>query len=539
MGDEISEWRGLGASPVRADAPCGASAKYEPEYEEIQAEVRKLENVSEQRVDWKRVVMLGRGILQQKSKDLLVSSYVCFGLFEDRGYSGLRAGLACLEGMVVAFWEPLYPEATRMRARANALNWMAEKVGAAVSRREPAAQEKDEMAACVQQVEVLEKLLDERMGGDSPDLGRLRRPIKEHLGRMEASEAGASRQPPASSESLPKLTQPVPPAVTDIRSPEDVRRVLKDNGTLIRRAAAMAREQDPTSPWPYRILRALTWLHLDSQPPAANERTHIPPPAPHIVKILQNLLEQGAWADLLMEAESKVSDSPFWLDLHRLSVLALSALGPSYAKAKEAVEGELFNLVRRIPGLPNLQFANGMPLANDETRRWVESVLASSENAMSDPASSQKVVEQGEATDPCQEMRSKALALVKEGRIKEALSFCQKEIGAAGLYREQFLRRLELARLCSETSHLKAAISQLEILDKDITRFHLEEWEPILSFQVIQALWSTLNRMLQDSKQAAPETILWTEELYKRLCRLDLAAALELDSKKKTGWFAR
>ncbi|MDC4206323.1 MAG: type VI secretion system ImpA family N-terminal domain-containing protein [Candidatus Manganitrophus sp.] len=129
MSDEIAEWVGIGSTPIRSDAPSGDSAKYDPLFEKLQAEIGKLEALSGGPVQWKEVIGSGREILEKKSKDLLVASYVSVGLLEQRGYAGLLAGLSCMEGMVEAFWETLYPETKRMRARINALIWLSEKGG--------------------------------------------------------------------------------------------------------------------------------------------------------------------------------------------------------------------------------------------------------------------------------------------------------------------------------------------------------------------------------------------------------------------------
>lgn len=542
MNDEVSEWQSVGSTPIRPDAPAGLAARYEPEYEEIQAEIAKLEGLSEQRTDWKKVVALGREILQKKSKDLLIASYVCLGRLEEGGYGGLMSGLACLEGMISNFWEPLYPEAKRMRGRIGVLTWLSEKVGASAARRVPEAPEKDTVKVCLERVQTLEKLLDEKMGAESPGLGELRRALQEHLQRLESPQSRPEAQAAGADQGVSSSAAPRPAAQTaavEIRSPEDVRRVLKDSAGMVRRAVTFTLAQDPQNPWPYRITRTFAWLQMDAVPPHSNGRTRIPPPAPPVVKRLENLREQGAWADLLVESESNLWTFPFWLDLNRFTALALTGLGSAYSRAGEAVRSELAGFVRNLPDLLSLEFSSGQPFADEETRKWMETIVEPPGQAVAGSVSSKSTAPSGGQAAPSIKLHEGASALLREGKLKEAVALFHQEMTAADSRRTQFLERLELARLCLDAGHVKAAVSQLEMLDQDILVFRLEEWEPALSLEVLQTLWKSLNRLVQDSKQAAPELIRNVDDVFKRLCRLDLVAALDLESKKKTGWFSR
>ena len=82
--------------PISAAAPSGGSARYEPEYERIVAEVGKLEAPTGGTVDWPQVATLGKKLLGSKSKDLLLAAYTGFALFAPKKS---LAGL--LDGMVL------------------------------------------------------------------------------------------------------------------------------------------------------------------------------------------------------------------------------------------------------------------------------------------------------------------------------------------------------------------------------------------------------------------------------------------------------
>lgn len=527
MSDEIAEWVGIGSTPIRSDAPSGDSAKYDPLFEKLQAEIGKLEALSGGPVQWKEVIGSGREILEKKSKDLLVASYVSVGLLEQRGYAGLLSGLSCMEGMVEAFWETLYPETKRMRARINALIWLSEKGGVAVGRKKPVPGEGKEVRACSEKIDALEKYFGEKLANDSPGLGDLRRAVDQWVREVESAEAATARtESPAPSVST--SAEAAGPAISSgkIESIEEAERAFGEAGDVIRRAADVVRGQQPTNPWPYQIMRALTWSRFDGLPAHTDWETRIPAPPSHLVESGRLLVEQRGWKDLVDQVEAQLPENPFWLDLQRLSALALSNLGSPYAGIKSAVLGEVRILLQRLPDLPRCRFADGTPFADDETQQWIEKEVLSGGNGASTGAG------EGDAADArIAETRAQANQLLGQGEAKGAVALFQGRINGAASRRERFLLQLELAQLCLDAGHPKVALSQLDALQREIDRFSLEEWEPALSLEVLRASWRVLNRLSRDSDPGSPEWALRAEAIYGRISRLDPVSALELDRK--------
>ena len=243
-----------------------------------------------------------------------VASYLCRGSFEQRGYPGLAAGLACVDGMIAERWDLLYPEATRLRARINAVAWLAEKVGSAVARRPPRGEERDALSACQRLVQSVERALDERLGPDAPGLGDLRRGVEDHL-RAVSSEAPVSAVPSIADVGTSSSTGAArAPVRAEIGSLDDCQTVLRNAGDLIRRAADFARGQDPGIPWPYRLVRMLTWMNLETPPAHAEGETRVPPPPPHLREQFESLMDRKAWLEVVNQAEAQIQESPFWLD---------------------------------------------------------------------------------------------------------------------------------------------------------------------------------------------------------------------------------
>ncbi|TPV96097.1 MAG: type VI secretion system protein TssA [Myxococcales bacterium FL481] len=118
------EWVDALAAPLSGDPPTGTDAKYELEHEEIREQVGRLESLSGEDVDWKRVAELAQQILSQTSKDLLVASYLARAEFEREGLDGLARGLELLATLMERYWDQLFPAVTRMRGRVSALGWL-------------------------------------------------------------------------------------------------------------------------------------------------------------------------------------------------------------------------------------------------------------------------------------------------------------------------------------------------------------------------------------------------------------------------------
>ncbi|HDD45374.1 MAG TPA: type VI secretion system protein TssA, partial [Candidatus Desulfofervidus auxilii] len=126
----------LGKSPIESNPPCGLDVRYEPEFEELQNEIDKLSSPTGGTIEWSKVLELSSKILTEKSKDLLVTSYLCTALVELKGIEGFVKGLKIYKDMIENFWENLFPPKKRLRGRIRAIEWWIEKVGNSLKRKE-------------------------------------------------------------------------------------------------------------------------------------------------------------------------------------------------------------------------------------------------------------------------------------------------------------------------------------------------------------------------------------------------------------------
>ena len=125
------DFEALGTTPVAQDNPAGEDARYEPEFEELETEIGKLNSpTASSGVEWDKVIELSSKILAEKSKNLLVACYLSIGLMKRDDLEGLAEGVHVIRTMLDTFWDSLYPPKKRMRGRLNAVEWWMEKIDA-------------------------------------------------------------------------------------------------------------------------------------------------------------------------------------------------------------------------------------------------------------------------------------------------------------------------------------------------------------------------------------------------------------------------
>jgi type VI secretion system protein VasJ len=540
--DLLTDIAALGSAPISDASPAGESARYEPEFEQIEAEISKLESVNGTPVDWRVVAESGTAILRGKSKDLLVASFLCRGLFEVHGYAGLSAGLKAMLGLTETFWDNLFPEAKRVRARGAAAAWLAERLAGPIRSREPGGSEREAVAACVETLQALSAKLDEKLAEHAPDFGDLRRSLQERLDALPAPQAPT--KPAATAAPAPQLSEQgaaaAPPTPTPAAAPaaapgeitndQDVQKGYRAARDLLRSIALYLAAKNPGNATAYILTRQAAWLGIEQVPPDNDGVTALREVQAGRMAALEALVKEGKHADLVREVEATIIRAPFWLDGHRMTAAALEALG--HSEARKAVIEQLAGFLRRFPRLIDLKFANQSGFADDLTRAWIqEEVLAQAAAQAGQGAPEAAPARHGEdAGAPWLEAAAEAKKLATKGKVSAAIGVLQAGQRQATSARERFLWALEQARLCQAAGRADLAVPQLEHMDTQATRFQLEEWEPRLSLEVAGLLLSCYKNQSTKEKPS-PERLARIEQLQARIVRLDILSAVDSGQK--------
>lgn len=104
-------------NPIEGPNPSGASLRYDPVYDKIK-EARREEDQpppgmterDRKVADNPLVIKLATDLLTNKTKDLQVAAWLTEALVKQKGFAGLKDGLALCFGLVDKFWDTVYPE---------------------------------------------------------------------------------------------------------------------------------------------------------------------------------------------------------------------------------------------------------------------------------------------------------------------------------------------------------------------------------------------------------------------------------------------
>ena len=243
-----------GLNPIPGDAPAGVAATYEPAFEELAAEIAKLDSLSgDDPVRWPRVVELGTRILLETSKDLQAAAYRAMGLFHTQGYAGLEDGLTVLRDMLKTYWDGLFPPLKRMRGRKQALEWLADRGVAFLESTPPA--DAGPLALCIERMQELDSLGRELFPDGPPGITKLLSKLRE-MQAQQAADAGPSQE----GTTEPSAGGPV--AVVGAKPPSGVIATREQAFDQLRKVIEFLRKHDPHSPVSYVLERAHRWGQL-------------------------------------------------------------------------------------------------------------------------------------------------------------------------------------------------------------------------------------------------------------------------------------
>ena len=123
--------------PIPGEKPAGESVRYEGVYDSIQ-ESRREDDVLPmgdwQRdvkvADWDTVIELATDALCEKSKDLQLATWLTEALLRKHGVVGLRDGIRLVRELHEIYWDGLFPEVEDgdLEFRAGVLQWLNEKL---------------------------------------------------------------------------------------------------------------------------------------------------------------------------------------------------------------------------------------------------------------------------------------------------------------------------------------------------------------------------------------------------------------------------
>ena len=527
-----------------------------PEFEELEAEFRKLETGGPNAVNWKQLNEDTVKVLQTTSKDLVLATRLTFGLFVEEGYPGLATGLVILRDLSETYWETMVPPLRRERGRAGAYDWLAEKLGPMVEAKKPDGQFNSEIYIAHDALLELDNALEQKMTKSQVALGPLVRALRPYAKDAKAAleeakkaaeaaaaapaetEAPAAESAPAEPTQAPAPAEPVTPAPAPQPAPAaaqpaaaPVAEIAIDatNATAAiqavfnaaSKAATTIRQQAPTDARGYYAARFALWGRVQALPPAKDSKTALPPPQKAKVSELAALKGAGNHEGLIKSAESAFVASPFWLDAQFHLASAMQSAGETYEAARQLVIGELSCFIKRFPNISDLTFSDGTPFASVETKDWISEEVSAGGSGGGGGGSSE-----------LDRAFSEAVQLALAGKTTAGLAALKHFLSTRGSGRDWFQTQLKIGEFCLQFELIQPLFALLSSLRAIAAERDLAHWDPELAVALARLSWQSLGH--KNAKQFLPDAdaLQVRASVMETLSLLDVGAAAELTGRK-------
>jgi type VI secretion system protein VasJ len=520
----------VGRQPISTDKPTGSDIRYDPTFDELQTEVDKLTSPAlAGSVNWEKVCRFASDILMNKSKDLLVASYLVVGLIHTRRNDGFTMGISLFNDLCECFWDDLFPSRIRMRGRVRAIEWLLERCTTSLRQMQALSFSPAQVSLIKEKLAKLEIFLGEKLE-KAPSFTAFNEYFCELAGPVEVVPSPEVALQPES-ESRGENAQAAHFQVQEsgqetspktVAFSQEAATMVNEALQMIQEASFRLRQQDPTSHQAYRLARKAAWYAVEDLPPAANGRTRIPPPTSLEKKLLFDLRNNGDAEALLKAAEARLPQYIFWMDLNRLVADSLSRLGNRYEKAHDAVCQETAFLLHRLPGLEDLSFSDGTPFVAPETRQWLQGILL--RGGLRDTAigTISSRVDEGGAEEGMEKSIEELQLQIRKGNLVEAMEAGQRKLREASSRQEKLLWRLALAQMLVNVGKAKLSLPYLEHVLEDIEVHGLEDYDPALAIRGLRLCW------LAFETQSEPKFKDRAADVLHRIGRLDMPEMVRL-----------
>ncbi|MDH2066787.1 type VI secretion system protein TssA [Pantoea sp. GD03673] len=505
-----AEWHSW-LAPLGSNQGAGDDPGYDDDFQRIREEVNKLSGI-----DTALICQLAEKLLKTTCKDLRVLTFYAWARLHQEGEAGFAQGIELLAAMLDRYGAALHPH--RERSRKSALEWLGSsrvtdslllypEVDMAVMQR---------ITAALVLAEQTFLTFDEAA---RPELTGLYQALDNRL----VQSGGANSL-------VPQTSREESGAVVSTASEAPVMSTVTSGRDLLDQAKVLAKYlRDQPGGWlaGHHLLKSVRWDTLTELPPLdAAGRTRLTPPKPDNKAHLKRLWLQKSWSELLEHTDTLLEQgvNHLWLDVQWYAWQALIKLDADTACA-DILCRDLKGLLARLPGLEVLTFNDGTPFADEVTLQWInESVLDDLQGWKDEP-----VRATGIGADDVLTLEPEVLSRADSEGMEAALSWLQIQPGYTSS-RDQWLKRLLMARVSEQCGKNEMALHLLGELDSSAGKLTLEQWVPELMFEVrarrLKLLRGKAGRSEADKSRLQPEM----ESLLSGLIALDPARAAVLCS---------
>ncbi|MBF8781398.1 type VI secretion system protein TssA [Pseudomonas fulva] len=516
-GNLCSRYLKLVEVAVPGTAYAGEDVRFSTEFEALEEELGKSVSLhATGRTDWAKVAEGCELLLRTQTKDLRVCIWLVWALFERESFAGLLAGLGMLRHLCERHWDQVHPR--KPRTRLGAFAWLVARLEQALVDDVPVKNQLPLFQAMADHLERLDRVLTSQLGDDAPLILPMHRRLAQMIQRAGEYQPERGSVGAVVAQVKQAATQLLAPGVA-IDSEKDAHRAMRVVQDAGRPLAIWWLRQKASDVRALRLNRILAWLPIEGMPDRnAEQITALRGLPPDKLNEYRQRFEAGKHADLLVDLEASLARSPFWFDGQHLAWACLQALGADMAMREVEILFALF--LQRLPGITTLRFHDGQPFAGPQTQAWIGTTVMPHVQAET-AARHVETVAQHSLTAWDQALEDSLPVLAKDG-LKAAVGQLKMAMQQARGGRERFFWQFTLAKLCHHARKHELARTQLEFLDRQLHDSGLDAWEPELVLNVLQLLHGCCEALPQNHEVRERK-----DEVYRRLCHLDLEVALD------------
>ncbi|MHC8323228.1 type VI secretion system protein TssA [Pseudomonas sp. GB2N2] len=500
---------------VSKESFAGEDVRFSSDYEALESELAKASSMHESgQIDWLKIRETSENLLRTQSKDLRVGAWLTWALYQRESFQGLLAGLGLLHYLCEKHWAEVHPN--KARTRAAAISWLLTRLEQVLTDNVAIKDQLPMFRRLVEHLEGLDAACTDHLGDDAPLLLPISRRLKNRVQRAADNQPEPGVVGAAVAQVKQVATQLLTP-IAPIDNEKEAHKALRAQQESARPLCAWWLKQKATDLRALRLNRALLWLPIDAVPERnAEQITALRGLPADKLKACQDRYDQGKYADLLVELEASLAKAPFWFDGQRMVWECLQALNAEMAMHEVEIHFAL--LVQRLPGVVELRFHDGAPFADPATRAWISAHVMPHLQSASAP----RKVEVADSQPSWELALEEVLPILRKDGLKAAVQILKQGLQSAQGGRVRFSWQFALARLCFLAKKYELAKTQLETLDQTLQDSGLHAWEPDLALEVLHLLHGCYELLPQN--HAVRER---KEEIYRRLCHLDLEVVLE------------
>lgn len=447
--------------PISPESPVGTKLLEDSLLDFIENQMIKVGSLSHADVQWDEVEKSAINLLENKTKDLKLLTYLLQCLQHKTTPERFTLSIHILSDFMGAFWQTCFPAPgdRGLLPRRKFFSQIANRSMQAAEKLDVAMFDSDSKSELDKAVKDLNKAAE-----------KLSLPL-DHIEAMEVSltrkfaflnkKNEVNQADQAKKSDGNSVQMDVKAAKIDIDGSSD--RAVKQ--TLLKVSDFLS-ELEGAEALVLRLRRFAVWQSIKALPEIdANGQTQLMPVSPDRIREYEEHLRRGADLALWRKVEQSLTVAPFWFDGHFLSYRIAMKLQKK--DCAEAIQTELLSFIYRLPKVLDCSFKSGIPFADEETKKWLSSV--------EEQATNQTSMSVG-----WDEKRKEAFTLAKEGGLSVALGMLNEGLQQSKEPRDSVYWRMLLADTLKQNKLAAMAVEQYETLHTQVQGMSVSDWEPSL-----------------------------------------------------------